>query len=747
MNEPTQPADLPPPRDRYSANERFLRYANGRIRQFWQRQILTALGSAGIAFAISPALGGVALFVALAGELLDLTVLRLAVRSSASGSIMSEWKVTVAASGAIQAITIAICVLIPILGSQVHAATFFSCAFLTAATINAGLILPHYKPAAWSRLLVYCACLAAVILALFSKDQQSVLDLLAITTSAVSAAFFIRHVSRSNLIRRRAEQAMIEQGKELAQRVADLERVQSELDTLALVARHANDSVILSSADGRIKWVNEAFTKITGYSAEEAIGTTPADLLNSPRASIDASQEIVHAKKQGRVARIEVLNSRKDGTDIWMETSIVPILDDVGQVKTILSVERDITNAKSLETELRAARKAAEDGARIKSQFLATISHEIRTPMNAVLGMSELLVGANLSSEERLYAQTINESASALLDIVNDVLDLSKLEAGKFSLNVDVFDLRKTVASAASLFRAAAEKKGLRYQLSIGQDLPEFVIGDAGRLRQILVNVIGNALKFTHEGEISISVSGPGADQFILFEVCDSGIGIAPQKLAHVFEEFSQAEHETAQNFGGTGLGLTISRHFAKLMGGDISVASTLGSGSTFSIRVRLPAAQNARQQAAPTHEPVRLPKGIRLLVADDNETNRLLVKKFLSDQPVQLTEATDGVAVLETLESLSPDIILMDMQMPKMDGLTATRAVRDLGQDVRQPVIIALTANADAEDHMRCLSAGMDLFLAKPLSKQALLGMLDRACQTSKAGRTQPHQSGLETG
>lgn len=716
------------PRHRHSADARFLRYANGRIRQFWLRQVLTLLGATGIATTISLTLGGLTFAVAMAGELLDCAVLGLVLRSSASGRVSGAWKAIATGTACIQSATIAICVLVPIFDNTGLNTTFFSCAFLAAATINAGLTLPHFKSGAWARLGIFGASLCTVLGVQPTSDQNRILDLLAITALAISVVIFIRYVTRASSARRKSETDLIEQGLELARRIAELEHTRRELDTLALVARHANDSVILSDADGRILWVNEAFSRINGYSADEAVGQSPADLLNSPRASPQASFQIEAAKRQGRKLRIEVLNARKDGSDIWMETSIVPILSNDGTVQKIVAIERDVTAAKNLETELRAARHAAEEGARSKSQFLATISHEIRTPMNAVLGMSELLMDGELPPEERAYAQTIHESAGALLDIVNDVLDLSKLEAGKFTLANEVIDLRQTVMSAANLFRAAARQKDLHLNVSQHDELPEYVMGDAGRIRQILVNIIGNALKFTSHGQIDVTVRPIDEHDFIAFVIRDSGIGIAPDKLAKIFEEFSQAENGIDRSFGGTGLGLTISQQFARLMGGDINVSSIPGAGSTFTVTARLPKARKPSSATTPRTE-VQIPTGLRVLLADDNSANRLLVRKFLDQLELDIIEACDGAQALNLLQDHSPDVILMDMQMPKIDGVAATRRIRDRPPPFQQPIIIALTASADAHDHARCLAAGMDYFLSKPIRKQALLDMLDRAC------------------
>jgi CheY-like chemotaxis protein len=368
----------------------------------------------------------------------------------------------------------------------------------------------------------------------------------------------------------------------------------------------------------------------------------------------------------------------------------------------------------------------AERGERTKSEFLATMSHEIRKPMNGIIGLSELLEGCDLQGDAESYSKTIRSSAESLLTILNDILDYSKLDAGQVSIDPVEFDLKACISNCVALCDQQAVQKGIYLDIILDDPLPDRVIGDDGRLRQILINLIGNALKFTSIGGVTVkpTVQADG-DLFNLgIQITDSGIGINPDRLESIFEKFSQADSATTRKFGGTGLGLTISRLLARRMGGDITVTSKEGEGSTFTVNITLSKSMDAPNEVA-AMEPSDIERlsEMTVLVAEDNKTNRFMIKKFLQDLPINLSFAHDGREALEFAVDLPPDIIFMDMSMPEMDGLEATRRIRDLGGT--QPYIVALTANAFASDKAACLEAGMDDFLTKPVRKVDLMGQL----------------------
>ncbi|WP_405108262.1 ATP-binding protein [Phaeobacter sp. BS52] len=546
-----------------------------------------------------------------------------------------------------------------------------------------------------------------------------------------SVFFFVSFIVGRYNRSRKNTLAMALQHKQLAQINAKLQAQQLQSQRLALVAENANDSVFLMDEEGRISWVNEAFTRITGYRYDEAIGKMPGALLNGD----DTDMAVVRALEKGRATgkpfRLEICNRRKDGQLLWLETNQVPMLRDDGTVETIIAVERDVTAAKQYEQQLKDARIAAEEGARVKSEFLATMSHEIRTPMNGVIGMAQMLERTQLDEDQKLYADTILGSARTLLSLINDVLDLSKMDAGEVILSEVDFDLPACFQQTLQLFEPQAQEKGITLDLDIAPDVPRMINGDDRRLRQVLLNLVGNAVKFTESGGVRVAVatSRAGDRLRLRFSVTDTGIGIAKAKQDQIFERFSQADAAITRRFGGTGLGLTISRLLCEAMGGEIDVTSDPGKGSCFSVHMRMqPATGSGLVEVADSAQQAgRSLDGMRILVAEDNRINRLLVEKYLQDEPVTLEFAFDGAEAMEKTPDFDPDFILMDMSMPVMNGLDATRNIREM--DIRQPVIAALTANAFDSDREACLKAGMDDFLSKPINRDDLLAVLRKHC------------------
>ena len=511
----------------------------------------------------------------------------------------------------------------------------------------------------------------------------------------------------------------------LLSRERELEEQRHDLQRLSAIAEHASDSIILSDNQGRITWVNEAFSEVTGYSFQDAEGRTPAELLNGPDTDPETINLIGEGVAAGRRVRAEVVNYTKAGEKIWVETTLAPILDAEGRVAFTVAVERNITAAKHHEAELAAAKHAAEKADRAKSEFLANMSHEIRTPINGIMGMSEVLQDRDLPEEPRQLVNIIHQSADSLLQIVNDILDLSRLEAGKMTISPADFDLHACVTDAARLMDSAAREKGLRLAVSLHRDLPQWVRGDDTRLRQVLLNLLGNAVKFTQDGRVSLRVFPDPAESYrVRFEVEDTGVGMSEEQVAHVFDRFTQADASTTRSFGGSGLGLTISRHLVTAMGGQISLRSKEGSGSCFCFDVQMAAPESdAAQAPSITRGPSISLQGYRLLLAEDNRTNRMLVHLYLADTGVEIFDAADGVEAVKMFETVGPHVVLMDMSMPRLDGVSATREIRGIQKP--QPPIIALTANAFESDRDACLAAGMDAFLSKPLKKQALLAAI----------------------
>ena len=498
-----------------------------------------------------------------------------------------------------------------------------------------------------------------------------------------------------------------------------------ELKKLSTVVESASDSIVISDKFGRIQWVNQAFTDLTGYSFDEAVGQTPGQILNGPDTDQETIAQTEQHVKSGKPYRTELLNYTKDGRKIWIETYLVPTRDETGEVIFTAAIERDVTAAKRQEAELAHAKDVAEKATKAKSEFVAAMSHEIRTPMNGIIGMSDLLRETELPAEAHGHVKIVHESAQSLLAIINDILDLSSLEAGKLGISARDFDLRKCIEGAVGLVRATALNKGLKIVVEMADDLPYFVSGDDGRIRQILLNLLGNAVKFTAEGQITLRARSDKQDPHTLhIEVEDTGIGLSDEQMPYVFDRFAQADAGIARKFGGTGLGLSIVRHLVNQMGGAVSVRSELEKGSCFSLTIQVAPVLNAPKVEL-MERPINLAvlRGRRLLLVEDNGTNRFLIHRFLKDAGLEIWDAKDGLEAIDVFEQVQPDIVLMDMSMPKLDGVEATRRIRAM--KLPQPPIIALTANAFESDRKACLNAGMNDFLSKPLQKMQLLAAL----------------------
>jgi signal transduction histidine kinase/ActR/RegA family two-component response regulator len=427
--------------------------------------------------------------------------------------------------------------------------------------------------------------------------------------------------------------------------------------------------------------------------------------------------------------------ARTDGREIWAEGVIELFSDDKGRPLRMVGALRNITEAKQAEQRLMQAIAAAEAANTAKSQFLATMSHEIRTPLNGVLGMAQAMEADELGDVQRGRLGVIRESGQSLLAILNDVLDISKIEAGKLDLEDADFDLGEIAESARHAFAALAETNGLELVLKVEAGAAGVYRGDATRVRQILYNLISNAVKFTERGAVTVTVQRRGGR--VRFSVSDTGIGIARDDMARLFQKFEQADASTTRRFGGSGLGLAICRQLAELMGGRIHARSTAGVGTTFLASLPLPRLGDARPAleplvAAAAPEEAR---DLRVLAAEDNEINQLVLQTLLGQIGLTPTIVGDGASVLEAWEAGDWDVILMDVQMPRMDGPTATREIRrrEAAQGRTRTPIVALTANAMAHQVQDYIAAGMDDFVAKPIEVGALFAALNRALEPAE--------------
>jgi|WetSurMetagenome_2_1015567.scaffolds.fasta_scaffold00502_16 PAS domain S-box-containing protein len=493
-----------------------------------------------------------------------------------------------------------------------------------------------------------------------------------------------------------------------------------------------------SVPEGRYLSVNPAFARLFGYSSPEEMLANVTDIGHQlylhPEDRERAVKQII---EEGYLEGFEIEVQRKDGTRFWvsMNTRIVQDEDGMHFDGTV----EDITKRKRAEDMLRAAKEVAEAATKSKTDFLANMSHEIRTPMNAVIGMTCLLLDEDLTEKQKEYLETIRSSGEALLDIINDILDISKIEGSMMEMEHKPFSLQRCIEESISLGAENAAKKGLEMKYQIDQGIPDAFLGDHGRLRQVLVNLIGNAVKFTEKGWVSISVSGNEADNGsheLHFAIRDTGIGIADDKSDRLFQLFSQVDASTARRYGGTGLGLAISKKLVEMMKGRIWVESRPGVGSTFHFTIKAQKAQPSHTALADRDRKASSiiavccedpESSLRVLLAEDNPINRTVALHMLAKLGLNADVASNGQEVLKALETRNYDVILMDVQMPEMDGLETTREIRKRLQG--GPRIIAMTAAAFKSDREMCIEAGMDDYIRKPVRIDELAAAL-RLCK-----------------
>lgn len=533
-----------------------------------------------------------------------------------------------------------------------------------------------------------------------------------------------------------------------AQKVAESALRESEIRF-----RNAFDSapigMALVSINGHWLQVNRAICDIFGYTSEELLKTTFHPLTHPEDVDLDVEQRRRMVAGEIRSYQREKRYIHKEGHIVWaqLSASLVRNPDTDAPAYFIIQVQ-DITEQKIIDEELARARDAALESARLKSEFLTNMSHEIRTPMNGIIGMSRLLLDTPMSPEQREYAETIDISATTLLTIINDILDFSKIDAGKLSLErVDV-DVRNIVEGSIALFTERAQFKKIKLGTLLYNNIPPRLRSDPVRIRQVLTNLISNAIKFTSQGEVLVRVGIEHEyerDAIVRFEVSDTGIGIPPDVVTGLFQPFIQADSSTTRLYGGSGLGLAISKKLVELLDGEIGVESTPGEGSTFWFTVRFekglpPRAgeitsdlEQLRSRPLPKHDIIGDPPSI--LVAEDNLINQKVTTSLLKKLGYSADVVSNGVEVLEALEQRDYDVILMDCQMPYMDGYQATRAVRQRealrtnalhGQgEAHHTVIFAVTASAMLQERQRCVEAGMDDYISKPINVERFVEMM----------------------
>ncbi|MBF0159655.1 MAG: PAS domain-containing protein [Magnetococcales bacterium] len=475
--------------------------------------------------------------------------------------------------------------------------------------------------------------------------------------------------------------------------------------------------------------LNERWAEIIGYTLEEISPVSLETWLRfTHQEDLQRSNELLKQHFKGAIGyyECEARMHHKNGDWIWIldRGKVISWTED-GQPLWMAGTHSDITRTKKAEAALIAAKEQAEHASRVKGEFLANMSHEIRTPMNAILGMTELLTEHEMDDEARNFVKIAHNAGETLLSIINDILDLSKIEAGQVRIEQITFDLHDLMATSLNMIGLRAKNKNLVLESALATGVPQWVIGDPLRLRQIFLNLLGNALKFTARGKITVLASAH-PDHIIELGVQDTGIGIAPERMQGIFESFAQEDASITRRYGGTGLGLTISRRLAELMGGTIRVESEVGKGSTFWITAKLPATAPPIAEKVETQTSA-LGRPLQILVAEDAEENRMIIEAFLKQTPHRLIFAENGAIAFERFKESVFDLVLMDVQMPVMDGMSAARAIRKWEMEQNRPPtpIVALTAYALKEEISKVIEAGCDAHIAKPVKKKRLLEAL----------------------
>jgi PAS domain S-box-containing protein len=534
----------------------------------------------------------------------------------------------------------------------------------------------------------------------------------------------------------------------LSKTIAEHQRTELALSAsegrLRAIYESAGVGIALIDVAGRIFQYNPAFGAMLGYGEAELAGRSILDITHPEdrTVSIDRLSRLQSGKMDHHP--LEKRHMRKDGSACWVESQSSALRGPGGELHYILAVVKDITAQKEATDQLHAAIRDAERASAAKSQFLAMMSHELRTPMHGILGMAGLLLGTDLSPFQRGYAETIKTSGDGLLTLLNDILDLSKIEAGSVVLEDRNFRLESLLQGVVRLTQSRAQEKGLSFKVDVDGSVPDVIRCDPVRIRQVLFNLVGNAIKFTEAGEINVRVSAIPADDDgheIRFEVSDTGVGIPPEQQTRIFDRFAQADASMTRKYGGTGLGLAICKELTDMMGGSIGVDSAPDRGSTFWFTVRChrcdPAAVDATTGISigdRRADAMAIPP-LKILVVEDNLVNQTIAGDTLRTRGHEVDLVSNGVEALDAVGAQAYDLILMDILMPEMDGLTATKQIRAMHGDASRTPIIALAADGMAGERENYLAAGMNGYLSKPFDMNQLFATIKRVVEAGSKG------------
>ncbi|WP_413111306.1 ATP-binding protein [Thaumasiovibrio sp. DFM-14] len=527
--------------------------------------------------------------------------------------------------------------------------------------------------------------------------------------------------------------------KKLSAKLLEKERERSQL---AMVVEHASDAIIITDKYGKTSWVNRAFEQLSGYTRQEFVGRKPGHLLRGKLTSLDEAKRISEHISQAKAVTAELVNYRKNGQPYWVELAITPVFDTNNQLEQFIAVERETSQRKRLEQRLEDAVSKADESNRAKSTFLATMSHELRTPLNGILGMAQILESTDMNVEQHEQLSVLLESGYHLLSLLNDILDISKIEEGKLELENEEFALDDICAPILSTYSAVCQEKGLTFELENQLGTRKSYRGDKSRIRQVIFNLLGNAVKFTEKGGIKTTFySEPDLQidkrELLRIKVEDTGIGIPHDRLNTIFNPFIQAEASTTRKFGGTGLGLAIVKKLAHLMSGDVSVSSKVGTGSQFEISLYLEPINSKRksEKEGIFLDSRVLDVSLNILLVEDNKVNALVAKTFCSKQGHNVDVAENGQIAVDKVKGGQYDLIIMDNHMPVMDGIEATRIIR---QELKSKTLIfGCTADVFKEAHDSFVAAGVNHILTKPLQKESFIDALYRYRQQLTASKT----------
>jgi PAS domain S-box-containing protein len=502
-----------------------------------------------------------------------------------------------------------------------------------------------------------------------------------------------------------------------------LEEAEQEIKKLLWALEQINNSITILDKEGKIEWVNKGFENLFGYGLEDVKNKSACDLRRKDISKNKLERFFARAFRNKNILTCEsqIINNKHEKR--WIYTTMTPVKNEAGKLVRVIIVDTDISEKKKIEQELIEAKEEAEEAAVAKQQFLANMSHEIRTPINGIMGMMHMLENTEHAETRKKYLQLVNYASNNLLNIINDILDMSKLEFGKMVIEKIGFNLPELVLDIQKSMQYQAEEKGLQLNCIIDSNVSAYVYGDPARLNQILINLVGNAIKFTEKGSVTISlktVSKHGHKAQLLFTVADTGIGIAKEKQGHIFEYFHQVNSDTTRQYGGTGLGLAIVKRLAEIQGGKAWFESRENKGSEFFVQMEFDVGLSDKKDGVKKTDDLEgdFLRGKKILLVEDEALNQMVAKYLLEKElGAHVEVVSNGNMAISMLEKNYFDLVIMDIQMPKMNGYDTTHYIRTkLPAPQNNTPILAMTAHAFKEEEVRCKEAGMNDFISKPI-------------------------------